>query len=124
MIVECGGFEFCDLDCEGKICGDDGCGNLCGVCDEGECVEGVCISELCSVWDICGGCFEVISCLLDGVCEEVEVVMNGNLMDGLIDDYNFYWGVVDESVFYVIKVYNIGEGLLKQIVWMDLVIGF
>jgi len=30
----------CIPDCEGKLCGDDGCGVLCGVCDEGySCTE-------------------------------------------------------------------------------------
>jgi len=34
----------CVADCQGKVCGDDGCGNVCGMChpDE-ECVEGLCV---------------------------------------------------------------------------------
>ena len=48
-IVECQGdttcFQgtCCTPECEGKACGDDGCGGSCGACDQGEsCDEGVC----------------------------------------------------------------------------------
>ena len=41
--------EGCIPHCEGKDCGDDGCGDLCGVCANqlcapGECVEGRCVN--------------------------------------------------------------------------------
>jgi hypothetical protein len=35
--------EVCVPDCEGKVCGDDGCEGSCGVCEAGECVEGQCV---------------------------------------------------------------------------------
>lgn len=39
----CDGAGHCCLpDCEGKECGDDGCGGSCGTCDSGSCVEGHC----------------------------------------------------------------------------------
>ncbi len=40
----------CQPDCEGKPCGDDGCGGSCGVCPEGlECVPGADGAPLCAV---------------------------------------------------------------------------
>ena len=38
------GFSECETDCEGKICGDDGCGWYCGECPHpyDACVEGAC----------------------------------------------------------------------------------
>ena len=38
----------CIPDCEGKFCGDDGCGVLCGICDEGfACTEDAQCEEVC-----------------------------------------------------------------------------
>jgi len=43
------GCEGCNPKCEGKGCGDDGCGGSCGTCGEGEeCEEGQCVQELCA----------------------------------------------------------------------------
>ncbi|MFH1530719.1 MAG: hypothetical protein ABIK09_08330 [Pseudomonadota bacterium] len=49
----CGGCEagsaceanlcVCQPDCTDKVCGPDGCGGVCGACDEGTCYQGVCI---------------------------------------------------------------------------------
>jgi hypothetical protein len=37
----------CIPDCEGKVCGDDGCGGSCGTCPEGwYCDNGVCVEKL------------------------------------------------------------------------------
>ena len=39
------GFGPCPVDCEGRECGDDGCGGLCGTCNANEhCQDGQCIS--------------------------------------------------------------------------------
>jgi len=36
--------EPCVPECDGKQCGDDGCGGSCGLCDDGfGCVEGMCV---------------------------------------------------------------------------------
>ena len=43
LATECGAPCPCEPDCEGKECGDDGCGGSCGACDEGlVCVDGTC----------------------------------------------------------------------------------
>ncbi len=61
--------ELCCLpDCDGKICGDDGCGGNCGKCEKGfECIEGfqcVCGFEGCGD-DCCG---DGQACTEDGCC--------------------------------------------------------
>ena len=51
--------DFCIADCEGKECGDDGCGGSCGDCEEGICNKnfGVCVE---SGWVIVpGGSFSM-----------------------------------------------------------------
>lgn len=60
--------EACTPDCEGKTCGDDGCGGSCGTCadnaacsDEGTCQ---CLHESCG--DVC--CDEGLVCNDTGVC--------------------------------------------------------
>ena len=74
----------CTPDCTEKVCGDDGCGGICGyctyplVCDaEGLCVEVCepqCDEKLCGP-DGCGGacspgCDEALDCGEDGLCYE------------------------------------------------------
>ena len=64
----------CKPGCEGKECGDDGCGGSCGECVEGvTCCEGVCCTPDCEGKtcgdDGCGG-----SC---GEWAEVEGCVNG-----------------------------------------------
>ena len=69
------GEEACKPDCEGKECGDDGCGGACGECVEGvPCSEGVCCTPDCE-GKICGddGCGG--SC---GECPEDEGCVNGD----------------------------------------------
>jgi hypothetical protein len=34
----------CDPQCDGRVCGDDGCGTSCGQCDEGVCRDGRCVA--------------------------------------------------------------------------------
>ncbi len=42
---DCGGCVPCEPRCEGKTCGDDGCGGACGTCPDGQtCQEGSCMS--------------------------------------------------------------------------------
>ena len=49
----------CEPDCTGKECGNDGCGGVCGQCDDGLCQGGSCHQGLGCVTSIdpgCGGC--------------------------------------------------------------------
>jgi len=42
--IEDSSFDVCEPDCDGKDCGDDGCGENCGTCPEHyECVENLCV---------------------------------------------------------------------------------
>jgi hypothetical protein len=56
--VQCNQGTCCVPDCDGKNCGDDGCGGECGAC-AGECVDGVCCVPNCFLKecgdDGCGG---------------------------------------------------------------------
>ncbi|MEC8024714.1 MAG: hypothetical protein VX223_12315 [Myxococcota bacterium] len=69
----------CLADCSGRACGDDGCGGLCGTCDEGfVCNEGICSAQReCTPQcegkscgpDGCGGqCGDCAAFCNDGVC--------------------------------------------------------
>ncbi|MBM4355951.1 MAG: hypothetical protein FJ109_19545, partial [Deltaproteobacteria bacterium] len=53
-----GSEDVCVPDCEGKQCGDDGCGGSCGACWDGPC-EGTCADGVCSflpqVPEVCDG---------------------------------------------------------------------
>ncbi len=70
----------CAAQCEGKVCGADGCGGVCGVCsgtqdctDAGECVDNckpVCTGKKCGpngCGGVCGGCSANQACE-DGQC--------------------------------------------------------
>ena len=55
--LTCHDGNCCDYDCDGKVCGDDGCGGVCGNCDDGLlCCEGQC-QQCCDgndvPWDGC-----------------------------------------------------------------------
>ncbi len=77
----------CEPNCEGKVCGSDGCGGICGyctypnVCDkEGQCVEVCppqCEGKFCGP-DGCGGtcgeCEGDLACGDDGLCYEEDCV--------------------------------------------------
>jgi len=70
----------CTPDCEGKICGDDGCGKSCGVCDDGSsCQDGTCIDDCVPACqnkscgadgcgDVCGVCDDGELCNASGKC--------------------------------------------------------
>ncbi|MGB0589587.1 MAG: hypothetical protein ACPGU1_07915 [Myxococcota bacterium] len=71
----------CAASCEGKVCGDDGCGGVCGICkddescdDAGQCVSGACEAscegKTCGddgCGGMCGMCAEGETCT-DGAC--------------------------------------------------------
>ena len=69
--------QVCEADCAGKDCGSDGCGGLCGTCEEGEaCESGLCVADCVSNCeglscgdDGCGG--------LCGTCDEGEACESG-----------------------------------------------
>ena len=68
MAVEC-----CTPSCEGKVCGDDGCGGTCGSCTvESEvCFEGLCCEPACPI-DGCGtsdGCGGICGCPKGKICD-------------------------------------------------------
>lgn len=79
----------CQADCTDKICGNDGCGGICGyctypkVCDaEGLCIEVCeknCVDKTCGP-DGCGGdcgaCLENFECGDDGLCYENACIPN------------------------------------------------
>jgi hypothetical protein len=46
LAAGCGdGGESCTPECEGRVCGDDGCGGSCGECGDGSvCLEGACLA--------------------------------------------------------------------------------
>jgi hypothetical protein len=72
----------CEPGCDGKGCGDDGCGGSCGECGEGEaCEDGVCVPEVqagcgdeaCDEGEDCASCAADCGCAcgaecLDGAC--------------------------------------------------------
>jgi len=45
--IECPSDEPCEPECDGRTCGDNGCGGSCGSCADGDvCVEGSCVFEV------------------------------------------------------------------------------
>ena len=74
----------CAPQCEGKQCGDDGCGGSCGgcdiglVCEAGQCIAGPCVPA-CQGKDCgpdgcggeCGACPEGQGCSAEGLCFDV-----------------------------------------------------
>ncbi|MFH1801642.1 MAG: hypothetical protein ABH804_02295 [archaeon] len=82
----------CNPNCEGKECGEDGCGGLCGLCTEGStCQDGICSTEPCTPdcgdrecgnapngCDICGVC-ESDSLCIDSYCVKKEAVAFGTV---------------------------------------------
>ena len=80
--------DTCQPDCGGKMCGDDGCGGICGlcegaqeICDQGQCVcQPACDGKECGedgCGGECGGC-EGGSCE-DGVCYHLsDYCLQGN----------------------------------------------
>jgi len=55
----------CEINCEGRDCGDDGCGGSCGYCEDNEeCLNGICECKYEKCYDNC--------------CDEVEVCYNSS----------------------------------------------
>ncbi len=78
----------CESQCDGKDCGGDGCGGLCGTCDDGwNCEAGICEEEVC-VPD-CGG----LECGSDGCGGECGECPDNALCDGgeCACDVDFEW---------------------------------
>lgn len=78
----CYKYQCCQMNCGGKVCGDDGCGGLCGTCSgTDECVAGKCEKcqpkcqdKLCGP-DGCGG-----TC---GACKGTDVCVQGQCAQSL-----------------------------------------
>ena len=65
--------DICVADCEGKECGDDGCGGTCGGCDDGEyCTDDACFAGHC-VFAV-----QPFFCLIAGVCVPSGAEQPGN----------------------------------------------
>ncbi len=77
----CHGYQCCAPQCDGKTCGSDGCGGVCGTCEGADaCVDGVCVAcqpqcdgKACGD-DGCGG-----SC---GTCESGTMCSAGQCVAG------------------------------------------
>jgi formylglycine-generating enzyme required for sulfatase activity len=80
LIVECpGGCEAarcidCESDCEGRVCGEDGCGGECGKCAPGRCddliwtMPGACVDGQCMGGGAVQGCDDGNGCTRD-ICD-------------------------------------------------------
>jgi hypothetical protein len=92
----CTGENLCQAcSCEGKTCGEDGCGISCGSCAAGE----ICQADLC-VEDPCGGTtFEgccassVVTWCEDGAIQEVDCATAGDepMECGWVATESYYW---------------------------------
>lgn len=70
----------CEPACDGRVCGDDGCGGTCGTCGDRFCVEGACVdcqpdclSKQCGdngCGGSCGTCGPTQTCGVDFFCHE------------------------------------------------------
>ena len=59
--------------CEGATCGSDGCGGVCGTCEEGlQCIDGGCVDTGCPAGQMLDCNEECISMgwLGDGICDD------------------------------------------------------
>jgi hypothetical protein len=65
----------CTPKCDGKECGDDGCGDTCGTCEsESKCQEFTCIALPIHVWSV------AITGENEETCQDIAVSENGNLL--------------------------------------------
>ena len=62
-----GGICHCEPACEGKLCGDDGCGGVCGECDDGlNCTQDDCLDAACVFTPMTGYCVIGQTCASEG----------------------------------------------------------
>ncbi len=82
----------CQPECEGKECGDDGCGGECGACDDGlDCTQDSCDSDLCR-HDLTAGC------LIDGDCVDKGANQPGNdCMECVPDQSKDGWSQLEDG---------------------------
>ncbi len=86
--------DVCIPACEGKACGDDGCGGVCGICAEDEkCTKGECV-KVCKpdceakgcgpdgCGGSCGTCGVDTHCTLEGACEANQCESPGSVTCG------------------------------------------
>ncbi len=87
-----GGICVCVSECEGKVCGDDGCGGSCGSCEDAgtECSEGQCVcAPQCDGME-CGddGCGDSCGVCESGVCTQgLCEILDGTLGDTCANPY-------------------------------------
>ncbi len=72
--IQCGTECPCVASCNGKECGDDGCGGVCGECGKGEfCEDSICVADSCEGIPREGCCEgETARFCLDGVLQELD----------------------------------------------------
>ena len=76
-----GGDGTCVPQCEGKVCGDDGCGSTCGDCGDSICDNGQCVAPpMDSCAGMCGTFSATASCKCDANCFD-----NGDCCDDICD---------------------------------------
>lgn len=63
----------CSPKCDGKQCGDDGCGGTCGMCDQGfACVDSACLAVDCNFASEGAPCNDGTMCTTEGTCHNGE----------------------------------------------------
>jgi MYXO-CTERM domain-containing protein len=97
--IDCSAFT-CETSCDGKTCGDDGCGGTCGTCgDFEECTEGACVSKCNNLCETAGdtGCNDTgmwtctadsNGCLVPVVTEECVKCTEGGCVEEVIEPPN------------------------------------
>ncbi|MDP6943336.1 MAG: hypothetical protein QF464_04230, partial [Myxococcota bacterium] len=101
----CGGGDppACVADCDGKVCGDDGCEGSCGECAQGQaCTEGACVAactpncggNTCGddgCGGSCGACAQGQTCEAGQCVTETEDPCEGYTVQGCCDGQTVIW---------------------------------
>jgi len=96
----------CFPDCEGKQCGDDGCGGSCGACWDGPC-EGTCADGVCSFLpqgpEVCDGLDNDCDGLIDNGVKSWSYETKGEIWAPavLLPDGNISFGNIGSQLFQV-----------------------